>query len=176
MGIGKLFGAKAGKSLAAEAVEDAKEIQSSVNFELLVAAWDEYTEIKKRDPRYDPEYLIRPTAWLGLSKVIEYEGDFSRFTAEEQPMLFSLKRGFIFYSDVLHVLIDHHDDAQAGEELFAAHPDVHDLIPPEYDNAEHVIEVIIEVIRDYQWQLEHFYLKHKAAIDAQLEKLPTAQA
>ncbi len=153
------------------AKEDAQSIQETIDFIFIRAAWDEYTALKRRDPSYDPEFVMRNPAWTALSRVIEYNGNFNKFTQEEKPLLMALKKGFVLYADVLHVLIDHHDDKNAGHELFEKYPDLHQVMPEEYDDDLHVIEVVVEVVKDYQWQLEHFALKHEDAIDAALAKL-----
>ena len=41
---------------------------------------------------------------------MENGGDFKAFTKEQLPNLTALKDGFQIYYDVVHVLIDHHDD------------------------------------------------------------------
>ena len=106
-----------------------------------------------------------------MVKLQEYEGDFNKFTKDDLELLSSLKDGFIAYDDIIHILIDHHDDEEAGHHIFEAHPELHDYMPKEYDNDEHVLEVLLEVVRDYQWQLEHFSTKHAKMIDAALSRL-----
>lgn len=153
------------------AKEDALSIQETIDFIFIRAAWDEYTLLKRRDPAYDPEFVMRNPAWTALSKVIDYNGDFKKFTRDEKPLLMAIKMGYVLYADVLHVLIDHHDDARAGHELFDKYPDLHSVMPEQYDNDTHVIEVVIEVVKDYQWQLEHFAMKHESALDNAIAKL-----
>jgi len=168
----KLFGTNTNfdPDSTTNAIEDSISIRKTIDFPLLQAAWDEYIEIKKQDP----DFLYGDTKdmpiWSALEKLEEYRGDFFAFSGEEQYMLRALKKGFLIYADVIHTLIDHHDDIEAAEHVFNKHPQIHDYLPEEYDNAEHVIEVLLEVAKDYQWQLEHFSDKHQEDIDAALEE------
>ncbi len=102
--------------------------------------------------------------------MIKYEGDFKSFSGDEQNLLRALKKGFFIYADILHTLIDHHDDKQAAKDVYHKYPEIHDFIPDEYDNPEHLIEVLLEVAKDYQWQLERFAEKHMKAINSALKK------
>ncbi len=151
-------------------VADAKSIQETVDYLALRAAWDEYVTLKSQDPDYQYGDAPATPAWTALDKVIEYKGKFEKFTAEEQRFLRALRKGHLIYSDVLHVLIDHHDDIAAGQDLFTKYPLLHQAIPSRYDTPNKVIEVLIEIIKDYQWQLEHFSEKHAKAIDEALIK------
>ena len=147
------------------AVEDSQSIRQTIDYYILRAAWDEYVAIKKQDPDYLYGDTTPTPAWRALEKVEEYDGDFSQFTDEEQHLLRALRKGFHIYADVLHVLIDHHSDTEAAKELYEMHPQIHEHLPPEYNTPERMIEVLIEVVKDYQWQLEHFAMKHGDAID-----------
>jgi len=158
------------------ALEDAIDIRKTIDYIILKAAWEEYTLIKERDPAYDPEYPAPTPCWKALEKLEEYAGDFSRFLPEEQFLIHALINGFLLYSDVLHVLIDHHDDAESAHEMFDKYPQLHHYIPKEYDDDTHLNEVIIAIVKDYQWQLEHFADKHSAAMHDALHIDPTADA
>lgn len=158
------------------AAEDAKAIQESVDYIMIQAAWTEYEAIKASDDAYDSDTVAKTHAWTALSKVIEQKGNFSFFPLEDLPLLKALHNGYLVYSDLLHVLIDHHDDEKAADHLFAAHPELHDALPDEFDDNSHVIEVLIEVIKDYQWQLEHFSDKHKDAIESAITVLENKHA
>lgn len=173
MVFNKLFGTNTNfdPGSKSDMVEDAKSIQSTVDFIFIQAAWDEYTALKQRDPNYDPEYVMRNPAWSALSKIIEYRGDASKFLPEEKKLLMALKQGFVLYADVLHVLIDHHADPVAGHETFEHYPNLHEHMPEGYDDDAHVLEVVIEVVKDYQWQLEHFAEKHAKWLDDAIARL-----
>lgn len=160
---------KKGKS-SGKALSDAKKIIKSVNKEALESAWDVYVHIKKEHPeQYDDfdqqTYEILTHTWEGLNKLIKYKGDFTKFTDEEEHFLTELRDGHLAYADVIHVLIDHHDDKKEAEYLFEKHPKLHKVIPKEYDNARQVIEVLLEIVKDYQWQLEHFAMEHYGEIE-----------
>ncbi len=142
-------------------VEDSIAIRQTVDYIILRAAWDEYVTIKKHDEDYIYGDATPTPAWEALKKVEEYGGDLSQFGDEEQHLLRALRKGFLIYADVLHVLIDHHDDKEVAEDLFDKYPQLHDAVPQKYDNLEHIIDVVIEIVRDYQWQLEQFSTKHK---------------
>lgn len=147
-------------------LEDAKSITESVDYEIISAAWELYAAIKQQGEEYDADY-IRTPAWKALNKLIEFEGDFNHFqpTKEDIILLRALRGGFLVYDDVLHVLIDHHNDTALAEVVFEKHPDLHEHLPKEYNTKQELIHVMIEVVKDYQWQLEHFYNKHKGAIE-----------
>jgi hypothetical protein len=145
-------------------IEDSISIRNSIDYVILRAGWDEYVTIKSQDPEYQYAESTNTPAWKALEKVLDYGGDLSQFGEDEQHLLRALRKGFFIYADVLHVMIDHHDDVDAANDMFKKHPDLHAALPSEYDNPEHAIEVIIEVIRDYQWQLEHFSIKHEEVL------------
>lgn len=147
------------------AKEDSIAIRKSIPYIIIQSAWYEYTRIKMDDDAYDHEYEMETPVWKALEKIEEYNSNFSEFTEDEKPLLKALKSGFLIYSDVLHILIDHHDDEDAANDLYEKYPALHDAIPAKYDNPKHVIEVLVEYIKDYQWQLEHFLEKHCEAID-----------
>lgn len=152
---------------ASHPVEDAKEILESVNATVLKTAREAYLDIKKSDPAYDPDYekaynTALPT-WRALEDVVKY-GDFKSFPKEELTSLKALKRGYMLYYDIIHLLIDHHNDVEEAKKLFEEYPDLHAALPEEYDNPQHMIEVLLETVRDYQWQLEHFCTKYRRPI------------
>lgn len=149
-------------------IDDSIAIRKSVDYPLILAAWDEYVEIKRRDPDYKYGDSTRTPVWEALKKVEEYKGNLKKFKSEEWHLLRAMKKGFFIYADVLHVLIDHHDDVDAAKSLFDRRPEIHKYLPQEYDNPHNVIEVLIEVVRDYQWQLEQFSSKHMAQIEKAL--------
>ncbi len=167
----KLFGTNTNfdSESTTNAKDDAESIQNTSDYFVLRSAWDEYVTIKSKDEDYLYGDATPTPAWQALDKVQEYEGDFMKFTGEEQHLLRALKKGFLIYADVLHVLIDHHGDEDAASDLFRKYPELHDHIPPEYDNTKYLIEVLIEIVKDYQWQLEHFSIKHINAINEALK-------
>lgn len=149
-------------------VEDSISIRQTIDYIILRAAWDQYVEIKSQDPDYKYGDATPTPAWEALKKVEEYKGNFKKFTDAEQHLLRALKKGFLIYADVLHVLIDNHNDTEAGKNILEKYPDLLKSVPEEYANPEHILEVMIEVIRDYQWQLEQFSDKHIKKIDGAL--------
>jgi len=171
--FGKLFGMN--ENFDAESktniVDDSKAIRSSVPRVVVQSAWHAYIKIKKTDDAYDSEYSHNTPVWKGLEKVEEYKGNLERFKPEEVELLKALKDGFILYSDVMHILIDHHDDEAAAANIMQTFPDIKEYIPEEFNNVRQLIEVVIEVIRDYQWQIEQFSNKHGAKLDAAIKNL-----
>lgn len=151
-------------------VEDAHSIMETIDYPILRAAWDEYITIQSEDPDFLYADATATPTWKALEKVIEYAGDFKKFTGEEQHLLRALKKGYVIYADILHVLIDHHDDEDAAKDVYHKYPEIHEFVPEEYDNPEHLIEVLLEVVKDYQWQLEHFAEKHIRPINVALKK------
>ncbi len=152
------------------ALEDAKKIVKSISKESLQASWTIYHHVKKEHTEqydeFDQEtYDIMTRTWGGLHKLIEFKGDFTKFSEEDKHFLFEIRDGHVAYSDVLHVLIDHHDDKLEADYVFKKHPDLHKIIPREYDNTRQVIEFLIEIVKDYQWQLEHFAMAYYGEIE-----------
>lgn len=155
------------------ALRDASEIIKNTNDDALQAAWNIYAHIKKKYPeRYDGvddlNLDIMTKTWGGLKKLVEYKGDFSKFTEDERQFLLEIRDGHQSYADVIHILIDHHDDIREAEDLFERFPRLRKVIPEEYNNPRQVIEVLIEIVREYQWQLEHFSINHYGEIEAAL--------
>lgn len=161
------------KSSKSTPAKKAKEIIDHVGEEIIHAIWDAYKHIKEEYPeQYDdfnePLFQKMKDSWLGINKVVEYKGDFSKFDNSEQNLLLALKDGHLAYSDVLHVLIDHHDDKKESSFIFDKRPNLHKNLPKEYDHEEQVLEVLIELTKDYQWDLEHFYLDFYEKIEKAL--------
>lgn len=151
-------------------VEDATSIMETIDYPVLKAAWEEYITIKARDPEFlYADATVTPT-WSALECVVKYDGDLKKFTGEEQHLLRALKKGFYIYADILHTLIDHHDDQEAARDVYAKYPDIYKYIPEEYNNPEQLIQVILEIVKDYQWQLERFAQKHEKAMKVALKK------
>ena len=172
--VDKMFGFFKKKVTDPNSIEsilmDAKAIKKSINFEVLDSAWDIYEHIKINHPEqydgFDEHILITmKNTWEGISQLIENNGDFSKLKNENNKILLDIRDGHLAYSDLIHVLIDHHDDKREAEYIFEKHPKLHKAIPKQYDNARQVIEVIIEIVKDYQWQIEHFAMNHYGAIE-----------
>ncbi len=160
-------------------VEDAKNILGSINSTMLKAAREAYLDIKKTDPAYDPDYektynIALPT-WQALENVVKF-GDFKSFPKEEVESLKTLRRGYVLYYDIIHLLIDHHNDVEEAKKLFEKYPELHAAIADEYDSPQHMIEVLLETVRDYQWQLEHFCNKYRKLIKEAIAALEGKEA
>lgn len=158
------------KKSSKQALTDAKLIVKSVNKEILECVWDLYSHIKKAHPeQYDDfdvnVYNSLVDTWQALEKLIVCKGRLDKFTFDDRYLLLALRDGHLSYSDVIHVLIDHHDDRQEAEYIFEQFPRLHKIIPKEYDNARQVIEVLLEITKDYQWQMEHFAMSHYGEIE-----------
>lgn len=173
--FGKIFGKKQKIVSATEEsapagnpLSDAVAIRASVDYTILRAAWDEYVTLKKEDPDYQYGDTTPTPCWKALEKLSSYGGSFMRFGPGEANLLQALRTGFMIYDDVMHVLIDHHDDARALADLAAKYPDLMNHMPPG-TAPNQIIDVMIEVVRDYQWQLEHFGMEYGAEIDAALD-------
>lgn len=164
------FGKK--KKNLPKSYKDAKKIVDSVNDEVLYSCWDIYSHIKKNHPEqygeYDEKIFKKLTlSWEALRKLIENDGNFKSLK-KDKLYLYALRDGHLVYHDLIHVLIDHHDDKEEAEYLFKQHPRLHDAIPKEYDNVDQVIEVLLEYAKDYQWRLEHFAMQYNGEIEKAL--------
>ncbi|MCB2081618.1 MAG: hypothetical protein KDD76_03205 [Rickettsiales bacterium] len=148
-------------------VEDAKEILETADYNILKAARAAYLDIKKSDDAYDPDYeeaykMALPT-WQALEAVIEH-GDFQALPKDKAELLPILRKGHLVFFDILHLLIDHHADKEEAEKLFKQYPELHQSIPDKYDNPQQMIQVLVEGVREYQWQLEHYSDKYNEDI------------
>lgn len=156
-----------------ETYNDAKKIIASSNEEIIRSSWDLYAHIKKsHKEKYDEfdEKLFKKLTytWEALKIVMEKEGDFSKFSDNEKHFLIALRDGHLFFSDLIHVLIEHHNDEKAAEQLFEQHPRLHKVIPPQYNNTQQLIEVLLEYVKQYQWDLEQYSMKHYGQIEKAL--------
>ncbi len=158
---------RSGKAVVS-AAEEARAIRENTDILILDAAWEEYVTIKRQEPDFEESDIAAAPTWEALTKTVERGGNFMHFTPAERPLLEALRKGFLVYNDVLHVLIDHHQDAEAAADLYNKYPELHQHLPQEYDSPEHIIEVLVEAVREYHWQLEHFSMVYGAAIDAAL--------
>lgn len=152
---------------------DAKKVLSSVNEEAIRSAWDIYAHIKKNHTEqydeFDEKHFKKLTySWEGLKKIVEKNGDFKSFTEKEHYLLLAVRDGHLDYADIIHVLIDHHDDEEEAKYLYEHHPRLHKVIPKQYDNASQIIEVLLEYVKQYQWHLEHYSMKYYGKIEEAL--------
>lgn len=151
--------------------EDVAWILKNTNFILLRAAWDEFMHLLRIDSKYDENEEkddlegIATDCWYALKKLEDYEGDFTKFTVFELHLLKALQDGYNVYDEILHVLIDHHNDTREAKYLFQSHPEIHKHVPKEYDNPKHILEVLLETARLFRWELEQFSNKHNDKID-----------
>lgn len=151
--------------------QDASTIINETNFVLLRAAWDEFLHILRADDTYDEDEQhsnllgLAKHTWYGLQKIQKYNGDLLRFGIFELHLLKALISGYLRYDEILHVLIDHHDDEKEGEYIFTAYPKLHNVLPHEFDNPGQVIEVLVETTRQYQWHLEEFSKNHQEDLE-----------
>ena len=152
-------------------IEDVSWILNNTNFVLLRAAWDEFLHILRTDSKYDEDEEsddlegIATDCWYALKKLQEKHGDLTQFDIFELHLLKALKDGYNVYDEILHVLIDHHNDTGEAKYLFQSHPEIHLYIPKEFDNPKQVMEVLAETARIFRWELEQFSTKHSDKID-----------
>lgn len=162
--------------------EDVDWIISHTQYGLLSTAWDECLHILRIDPRYDEDDTSRNLygrmsyPWYALKKLQGFGGDFTQFPLRKIHLLHALKDGYEVYDEVMHVLIDHHNDEREAKLLFATHPRLHELLPQQYDNATQVIEVLTEIVRVFRWECERFAAKHRNAIDAAIDEIVKREA
>ncbi|HCR86044.1 MAG TPA: hypothetical protein DIV86_05135 [Alphaproteobacteria bacterium] len=156
-----------------ESYKDAKNIISSINEEAIRSAWDIYVRIKKNNHEkygsYDETIFNQlKNSYEALKKVLEKDGDFQKFTDKEKHFLLALRDGHLVYSDIIHVLIDNHDNEKEAEYLYEQHPRLHKIIPKQYDNSRQVIEVLLEYVKQFQWHLEQYSMTHYGKIEKSL--------
>jgi hypothetical protein len=152
-------------------VEKAMTILEATRFPLLKAAWEEYARIKEAAEEEGADQYLTTPEWFGLKRLIAYEGHFERFTLYELPLLKSLLDDYLRYDDMMHVLMDHHNDEKEAQHLFTAHPELHKHLPAQFDNTRQVIEVLVEVTHQFRWDIEHFSLEYKADIEEALKRI-----
>lgn len=146
----------------------AEAILNSINSEIVDAALEAYQHIKTTSDEYDHDYepslKQAQDARVALNKLVSLNGDIKKFKKENPDLIQVLNDGHLAFNDVIHVLIDHHNDTKEAHDLYEHHPKLHQLIPKQYDDEQHVIEVLVEMVRDYQWQLEHFAIDFEAEL------------
>lgn len=146
------------------------EVSNSISEGVLNSAFDIYEYIyslpQTEKTGFEKDNLSNmKKVWEALQNLQKSNGDFSKISNEELNIL---REGFVYYDDMVRILIDHHNDENLANYIFEKHPELHSLIPKQYDNNLQVIEVIIEYVRAYQWNLENFVnlnLNNSSSID-----------
>jgi hypothetical protein len=163
---------KFGKKL--KILKDAKEVLSDNPREYLESAFDSYKHIKEiHSEQYDEfdneTYEMIVKSYEAITKLIKLKGDFKKLLEnKDESYLHAILKGHLYLSDAIHVLIDHHDDKEEADFIFNKHPELHKKLPKQYDNNRQVLEVLLESIKDFQWQLEHFSMKYYGEIKGAL--------
>lgn len=136
-----------------------EEVTGAISEEALFSAFDIYDYIyslpQTESTGVEKENLLNmKMVWEGLKLLEKNNGKFPASEKEKYSGVFL--QGPVYYDDLVRILIDHHNDETAAIHIFEKHPALHSVIPKQYDNPLQVIEVLIEYIRSYQWNLENF--------------------
>jgi hypothetical protein len=147
----------------------AEAILGMFDWRLIEASWMEYLQIKRHDAGFNGQerskYATTTPSWFALQKIVAAEGKLSDISLFDIHLLNSLKEGHLLYDDIMHVLMDHHEDAVEGHRIFDAYPELHEAMPKEFDNDVQVTTVLVEIVNQYRWELENFSNKFKNVLD-----------
>ena len=130
-----------------------------------------YKKTNERDFGIKPDARIDTNAWKALSLIIQNGQDYRLYKLTDVFFLESIKTIQILYNEIVKFLIAKHGSVEAIEEIISLEPSILDFLPDEYNKKEYVIDIMLEVIRDYQWQLEKFYAKHQEIIEGLIRKI-----
>ena len=146
------------KTVEKPIVVAAREIVENNSHALLKVAWDEYLHIKKMDEAYDDDVQMRQITpmWFALKRIVELRGKLENLEPEDKLLFKHLKNGHLIYNEILHALIDHHNNEAEGARLLESHPELYDHLPEHLGSSEQVMNVMVEVIRQYKVDLEQF--------------------
>ncbi|MFN5352122.1 MAG: hypothetical protein ACK5BE_05890 [Alphaproteobacteria bacterium] len=151
-------------------VYDARSILTSIDYIFLRTAIDTYRFIQTRDNN-NPDVRIDTLAWKALKLIAERNGNFKEFRISEKHLLQAIESMPLVYDEILRVLIEKHSSIGIVEEIVKLQPEILDYLPDQYNKKEFVLEVMVEVIHDYQWQLKRFYEKHHEVINKAIRDL-----
>lgn len=152
-------------------IYDARSIQASIDYIFLKTAINFYRKVNERDFGIKPDSRIDTNAWKALSLIIQNGQDYKRYKLTDVYLIESIKTIHDLYDDIVKVLIQEHDKKDITDEIVSIDKDILDFLPDQYNKKEYLIAVMIEVIRDYQWQLEKFYQKHQEIIENLIRKI-----
>ncbi len=142
-------------------------VLNSISEEALFSAFDLYEyiyslpEIEKTGVEISNLSNMKKV-WVILKNLNENKNDLSKLSQEELKIL---SEGPVYYDDLVRILINHHNDEVAASYIFKRRPELHSVIPKQYDNPLQIIEVLIEYIRTYQWILENFIRENIDALN-----------
>ncbi len=156
-------------SLFSNPVKDAKKIQETIDYRVLKAAWDSFSQIQMGN--FVLSYKVPTPAWFALSAIRNYNGDLNKFEENELHLLQAIKTVNKAYDEIVAALENHSNDEELARHIINTHPNLQQAIPREYDNVGKINSYIIKVIKQYQAMLSAFYTKHKNKIDKVLLKL-----
>ena len=150
---------------------EAKRILAENSHALLKCAWDEYLHIKQTDEAYEDDVEMRQItpAWFALERLVELGGKLEDLGPEDKLLLKHLQHGHLIYNEILHALIDHHDDEEEAKHLFEKHPELHEHLPAHLNSDAQVMNAMVEVIRQYKIDLEQFSDRFWAKIEPWVE-------
>lgn len=162
-----------------ELSKDANFILKQFSPKMLEIIADLYEYLLKNNG-YEADYIrqqVKPVkdGYSFLQFVANSKGNLKKMPSNELYKVASFEKSHIYAADILHHFIDHHNDAEAAKYLYSIHNELHDLVPKQYDNELHVIEVLIEHVRNYQWLTEHFVIDHFKVLEDLLGRLVKEQ-
>lgn len=106
-------------------------------------------------------------SFQALKKLKLYKGNFSSFTEEEKHLLLSLRQGVRELDGILRNLIENNTNPAVIEQA-GKYEQLIKKMPSQYNSGSQVIQFLIEIVKDYQWQLEHFVMKFHGQINKAL--------
>lgn len=151
-------------------VKDADKIHGAINYKVLRAAWDSYVKVNRQDHN-KTDYKTTTPAWFALFAVKNYGGKFNKFQVDEISLLKSFTAVNKTYDEIVTALSGHAGDQELATHILDTHPDLMENMPEEFRSEERINEYLINVIREYQELLGHFYKKYGKKIDAAVEDL-----
>jgi hypothetical protein len=149
--------------------KDAKKIQDQIDYRVLKAAWDSYAQINIGSRAHT--HKVATPAWNALFSIQNYQGDFTKFDADDLHLLKSITTVQETYDEIIKALESQNDNEELARHILTTNPALQQAVPQSVDNVEKINAYIVSVIKKYKQLLSDYYKKYQSKIDPVVKRL-----